>query len=254
VRALLVALLASVSLWTQGTVGDSATAPPDPWFSTFSLIAFDPATSELGVAVQSRAFAAGAAVPYAKPGVGAVATQASANRQYGPKAIALLEQGLSPAEVVKRITDEDPGRDTRQVAVIDTRGRSAVYTGKHVIARNFDPKDTVHYGGYAGHVSGKNFSAQGNTLASEAVLEAMADAYETGSRSMAENLMDALDAGQSKGGDTRGMQSAGILVVKPLPPNSDSTIERIVDIRVDDAANPFVELRRLLGIALRPRR
>jgi uncharacterized Ntn-hydrolase superfamily protein len=256
VRALLVALLlASAPVSGQTETGrSSGAAPPDPWFSTFSIIAFDPATRELGVGVQSRAFAAGAAVPYAKPGVGAVATQASANRQYGPKAIALLEQGLSPAEVVKRITDEDPGRDTRQVAVIDTKGRSAVYTGKRVIERNFDPKDLVHYGGYAGHVSGRNFSAQGNTLASEAVLKAMADAYEKGSGSMAEKLMDALDAGQSKGGDTRGMQSAGILVVKPLAPDSESTVERIVDIRVDDAPNPFVELRRLLGIALRPRR
>ena len=237
-----------------GSRGDPSGPLSDPWFSTFSIIAFDPATSELGVGVQSRAFAAGAAVPYAKPGVGAVATQASANRQYGPKAIALLEQGLSPAEVVKRITDEDPGRDTRQVAVIDTKGRSAVYTGKHVIERNFDKNDPVHYGGYAGHVTGKNFSAQGNTLASEAVLKAMAEAYEKGGASMAERLMDALDAGQSKGGDTRGMQSAGILVVRPLQAGSDSTVERIVDIRVDDAANPFIELRRLLGIALRARR
>ena len=137
-------------------------------------------------------------------GVGAVATQASANRQYGPKAIALLEQGLSPAEVIKRITDEDPGRDTRQVAVIDTKGRSAVYTGKRVIDRNSDPKDLVHLGGYAGHVTGENFSAQGNTLASSAVVEAMAAAYRSGKGSMAERLMDALDAGQSKGGDTRG--------------------------------------------------
>jgi uncharacterized Ntn-hydrolase superfamily protein len=255
VRALLMALLlATVPAWAPPGARPSADLASDPWFSTFSMIAFDPATSELGVGVQSRAFAAGAAVPYAKPGVGAVATQASANRQYGPKAIALLEQGLTPAEAVKRITDEDPGRDTRQVAVIDTKGRSAVYTGKHVIERNFDPKDPVHYGGYAGHVTGKNFSAQGNTLASEAVLKAMAEAYEKGSGSMAEKLMDALDAGQSKGGDTRGMQSAGILVVRPLPPNSDSTVERIVDIRVDDAPNPFVELRRLLGIALRSRR
>src|SRR5258708_31187955 len=96
-----------------------AAVPPlqDPWFSTFSIVAFDPATNELGVGVQSRAFAAGAAVPYAKPGVGPVATQASPNRAYGPKAIALLEQGLSPAEAVKRSTDQDPGRDTRQVAV-----------------------------------------------------------------------------------------------------------------------------------------
>jgi uncharacterized Ntn-hydrolase superfamily protein len=251
---LLVALVATVSIWGQSGGGHASAPASDPWFSTFSMIAFDPDTGELGVGVQSRAFAAGAAVPYAKPGVGAVATQASANRQYGPRAIALLEQGLSPAEVVKRITDEDPGRDTRQVAVLDTKGRSAVYTGKHVIDRNFDKNDPVHYGGYAGHVTGKNFSAQGNTLASDAVLKAMAEAYERGSGSMADKLMDALDAGQSKGGDTRGMQSAGILVVKPLPPNSESTVERIVDIRVDDAPNPFVELRRLLGIALRPRR
>jgi uncharacterized Ntn-hydrolase superfamily protein len=227
-----------------------AQSPPvsDPWFSTFSIIAFDPSTSELGVGVQSRAFAAGAAVPFAKPGVGAVATQASANRLYGPKAIALLEQGLTPDEVVKRITDDDSGRDTRQVAVIDTKGRSAVYTGKHVIDRNFDQKDPVHYGGFAGHVTGKNFSVQGNTLASEAVVKAMADAYEHAAGSMADRLMDALDAGQSKGGDMRGMQSAGILVVKPIPPGSPSTVERIVDIRVDDATNPFVELRRLLQI------
>jgi uncharacterized Ntn-hydrolase superfamily protein len=250
VRVLLIAMLmAAAPCAAQGP------APADPWFSTFSIIAFDPATNELGVAVQSRAFAAGAAVPFAKPGVGAVATQASANRSYGPKAIALLEQGLSPAEVVKRITDDDPGRDTRQVAVIDIKGRSAVYTGKHVIDRNHDPKDLVHFGGYAGHVTGRNFSVQGNTLASEAVVKAMAETYERGTGSMAERLMDALDAGQSKGGDTRGMQSAGILVVRPLPPNSESTVERIVDIRVDDAPNPFVELRRLLGITLRaPRR
>lgn len=221
-------------------------ATPDPWFSTFSIIAFDPATKEFGVGVQSRAFGAGAAVPYAEPGVGAVATQASANRQYGPKAIALLKQGLSPADVVKRITDDDPGRDSRQVAVIDAQGRSAVYTGKRVIDRNVDKNDPVHFGGYAGHITGKNFSVQGNTLATEEVVKAMAAAYENGKGSMGERLMDALDAGQAKGGDTRGMQSAGILVVRPLPPNAESTVERIVDIRVDDAENPFKELRRLL--------
>jgi len=225
------------------------TDSPDPWFSTFSIITFDPATKDFGVAVQSRAFGAGAAVPYAKAGVGAVATQASANRQYGPKAIALLEQGLSPADVVKKITDEDPGRDTRQVGVIDAAGRSAVYTGKRVIERNFDKNDPVHFGGYAGHITGTNFSVQGNTLKSEEVLKAMAAAYANGKGTMADRLMDALDAGQSKGGDTRGMQSGGILVVRPLPPNSESTVERIVDIRVDDAPNPFVELRRLLGLA-----
>jgi uncharacterized Ntn-hydrolase superfamily protein len=248
-RALLLPLLLIAAAPCLAQVAPAAPAA-DPWFSTFSIIAFDPATSELGVGVQSRAFAAGAAVPFAKPGVGAVATQAAANRTYGPKAIALLEQGLSPAEVVKKITDDDPGRDTRQVAVIDVKGRSAVYTGKHVIDRNNDPNDPVHFGAWAGHVTGHNFSVQGNTLASEAVVTAMADAYEHAAGSMAERLMAALDAGQSKGGDVRGMQSAGILVVRPIPPGSTSTVERIVDIRVDDATNPFVELRRLLNITL----
>ncbi len=237
-------------LWMARPGAFAPSDGPDPWFGTFSIIAFDPATQELGVGVQSRAFGAGAAVPYAKPGVGAVATQASANRQYGPKAIALLEQGLSPAEVVQRITDEDPGRDTRQVAVIDAKGRSAVYTGKRVIDRNNDPKDLVHLGGFAGHASGLNFSAQGNTLASEAVVQVMAAAYQRGTGTMAERLMDALDAGQAQGGDTRGMQSAGILVVKPLDPKSESTVERIVDIRVDDHEEPFKELRRLLQMTL----
>jgi uncharacterized Ntn-hydrolase superfamily protein len=258
-KKILLALLATATLHAQdaprafsalATEGAEPIQAPDPWFGTFSIIAFDPATNEFGVGVQSRAFGAGAAVPYAKVGVGAVATQASANRMYGPKAIALLEQGLSPAEVVKRITDEDPGRDTRQVAVIDAKGRSAVYTGKRVIDRNSDPKDLVHLGGYAGHVTGENFSAQGNTLASAAVVEAMAAAYRSGKGTMAERLMDALDAGQSKGGDTRGMQSAGILVVRPIPPNSDSTVERIVDIRVDDSPEPFKELRRLLNMTM----
>jgi len=220
------------------------------WFATFSIIAFDPATGDLGVGVQSHAFTAGAAVPYAIPGIGAVATQAAANRLYGPKAIELLKQELTPAEVIKRLTDEDPGRDTRQLAVIDAKGRSAVYTGKRVIDRNSDPSDFVHLGGYAGHITGQNFSVQGNTLASEDVLKNMARAYEHGKGTMAERLMDALDAGQAAGGDTRGMQSAGLLVVRPVPPNSNVVVDRIVDLRVDDAVDPFKELRRLLNINL----
>jgi uncharacterized Ntn-hydrolase superfamily protein len=245
-HALLILALIVAPCIAQQPAAPEPPPSPDPWFGTFSIIALDPATNELGVGVQSRAFGAGAAVPFAKPGVGAVATQASANRQYGPKAIALLEQGVPVEEVVKRITDEDEGRDTRQVAVIDAKGRSAVYTGRRVIDRNSDKNDTVHYGGYAGHVSGPNYSVQGNTLASVEVVKAMAAAFEKGKGSLAERLMDALDGGQSKGGDTRGMQSAGILVVRPLAPNSTNTVERVVDIRVDDHENPFKELRRLL--------
>jgi uncharacterized Ntn-hydrolase superfamily protein len=223
---------------------------PARWFATFSIIAFDPATNDFGVGVQSHAFTAGAAVPYAIPGIGAVATQAAANRLYGPKAIELLRLGLSPADVIKRLTDEDPGRDTRQVAVIDAKGRSAVYTGKHVIDRNSDTTDVIHLGGYAGHITGTNFSVQGNTLASADVLKNMARAYEQGKGTMAERLMDALDAGQSAGGDTRGMQSAGLLVVRPVPPGSNVVVDRIVDLRIDDAVDPFKELRRLLNINL----
>jgi uncharacterized Ntn-hydrolase superfamily protein len=231
-------------------VGVDDPSRPVRWFATFSIIAFDPATNDLGVAVQSHAFTAGAAVPYAIPAVGAVATQAAANRLYGPKAIELLKQGLSPADVVKRLTDEDPGRDTRQVAVIDAKGRSAVYTGKRVIDRNLDVADFIHLGGYAGHITGQNFSVQGNTLASEDVLKNMARAYEQGKGTLAERLLDALDAGQAAGGDTRGMQSAGVLVVRPVPPGSNVVVDRIVDLRVDDAVDPFKELRRLLNISL----
>lgn len=234
---------------------DEAPSNPDRWFATFSIIAYDPATQELGVGVQSHAFGAGAAVPYAIAGVGAVATQAAANRLYGPKAIELLKQGLSPAEVVKRLTDEDPGRDRRQLAVIDAKGESAVYTGKRVLDRNSDKADPIHLGGYAGSVTGRTFSVQGNTLASEDVLKSMARAYERSKGTMGERLMDALDAGQAAGGDTRGMQSAGLLVVRPVKPGSNEVNERIVDLRVDDAVDPFKELRRLLNINLgTPRR
>ncbi len=247
---LLLLLLVAVPAFAQKVDVGRVALSSEEWVSTFSIIAFDPATNELGVGVQSRAFAAGAIVPYAKAGVGAVATQAAANRTYGPKAIALLEQGLSPEEVIKRITDEDPDRDRRQVAVIDSQGRSAVYTGRHVIDRNHDPNDRVHYGGWAGHSDGENFSAQGNTLASEEVVRAMARAY-TNSRGeeMSERLMDALEAGQAAGGDTRGMQAAGILVVTPIT-QPGRTTDRYMDIRVDDAEDPFKELRRVMNVRL----
>lgn len=231
-----------------GAAVEQTAGEREPWFGTFSIIAWDPETREFGVATQSRAFGAGAAVPYAIPEVGAIATQAGANRLYGPKAVALLQQGLTPEEVVKRITDEDGGRDRRQVAVIDTQGRVGIYTGRHVIDRNSDPNDPVHLGGYAGHRVGTHYVAIGNTLASEKVVEGIARGYEQTTGPMAERLMAALEGGQAAGGDTRGMQSGGILVVRPLQAGSTSTVERIVDIRVDDAKDPFVELRRLLNI------
>ena len=193
-------------------------AQEDPWFSTFSIIAFDPATNELGVGVQSRAFAAGAAVPFAKPGVGAVATQASANRCMDRRRSHCSSRASARTRSSSGSLTRIPGRDTRQVAVIDTKGRSAVYTGKHVIDRNFDAKDPVHYGGYAGHVTGqKLLRCRATRWRARRSSRRWPTPTSTARESMADRLMDALDAGQSKGGDMRGMQSAGILVVQPVP-------------------------------------
>jgi len=204
--------------------------------ATFSIVARDPATQELGVAVQSRAFRAGAIVSYAKAGVGAIATQASANQTYGPRGLALLEQGLSPDEVVRHLTGADPGRDRRQLAVIDAGGRVRAYTGSGT-------------SDWAGHIEGENYSVQGNILVGEEVVRGMARAFESTDGELAERLMAALDAGQAAGGDARGKQAGGILVVKPIG-DSNRTTDRWVDVRVDDSPTPFVELRRLMNMAV----
>lgn len=204
--------------------------------ATFSIVARDPATDELGVAVQSRAFRAGAIVSYAKAGVGAIATQAAANQSYGPRGLELLELGLSPDEVVEHLTGSDPGRDRRQLAVIDARGRVRAFTGSGTSA-------------WAGHIEGENFSAQGNILAGEAVVRAMAEAFESSSGPLALRLMDALDAGEAAGGDARGKQAGGVLVVRPIG-DSGRTTDRWVDVRVDDHAEPFKELRRLVNMSV----
>ena len=204
--------------------------------ATFSIVARDPATEELGVAVQSRAFRAAAIVSYAKSGVGAIATQASANQSYGPRGLELLEQGLSPDEVVERLTSADEGRDRRQLAVIDTQGRVSAYTGSQT-------------SDWAGHIEGDNYSVQGNILVSEEVVQAMARAFETTEGELAERLMAALDAGQAAGGDARGKQSGGILVVRPIG-DSGRTTDRWIDVRVDDHPTPFLEIRRLMNMSV----
>jgi uncharacterized Ntn-hydrolase superfamily protein len=235
-------LVATLTAQDRAGFGDAQDGPLDQAqgaeeiIATFSIVARDPATGELGVAVQSRAFRAGAIVPYAKAGVGAIATQAAANSKYGPEGLALLEQGLSPDEVVKQVTDADEGRDRRQLAIIDAKGRVKAYTGKSTNA-------------WAGHIEGANYSVQGNILAGEDVAKGMARAFETTKGELAERLMSALEGGQAGGGDARGMQAGGILVVKPID-DPTRTTDRWVDIRVDDAVNPFKELRRLLNITL----
>ncbi len=235
-------LLLAVLFALRGSAANAQSTAPiidktgEEIIATFSIVARDPITEELGVAVQSRAFRAAAIVSYAKSGVGAIATQASANQSYGPRGLELLEQGLSPDEVVTRLTNADEGRDRRQLAVIDAQGRVSAYTG----SRTSD---------WAGHIEGNNYSVQGNILVSEQVVQAMAQAFETAEGELAERLMAALDAGQAAGGDARGKQSGGILVVKPIG-DSGRTTDRWIDVRVDDHPTPFLEIRRLMNMSV----
>ena len=236
------AILASVLLASTPLTGEAQANAPildvmgEEIIATFSIVGRDPATGELGIAVQSRAFRAAAIVTYAKAGVGAIATQAAANQSYGPEGLALLEQGLSPEEVVGQLTGADEGRDRRQLAVIDARGRVKAYTGSGT-------------SDWAGHIEGENYSVQGNILAGEAVVREMARAFEAHEGLLAERFMAALDAGEAAGGDARGKQSGGILIVKPIG-DSGRTTDRWIDVRVDDHPTPFVEIRRLMNMAV----
>ena len=233
--------LGLASLWSAPSLGAQMPVPilneaGEEIVATFSIVGRDPATGELGVAVQSRAFRAGAVVSYARAGVGAIATQAAANQTYGQRGLDLLELGLSPDEVVEHLTGSDPGRDRRQLAVIDDEGRVRAYTGSAT-------------SDWAGHIEGDNFSVQGNILAGKAVVKAMAEAFESSEGPLALRLMDALDAGEAAGGDARGKQAGGVLVVKPIG-DSGRTTDRWVDVRVDDHAEPFRELRRLVNMSI----
>lgn len=207
----------------------------DPFLtSTFSIAAYDPEAEEWGVAVESRAFTVGAIVPWAQAGVGAIATQARTNMSYGPRGIALLKRGYSPSQTIRRLTSADPDRDSRQLAVVDARGRSANYTGGDCMP-------------WAGGIAEKNFTVQGNILAGEGVVKAMARAFKRGKGKLARRLLAALDAGQAAGGDRRGQQSAALLVVRAKS-DIDGRGNRYVDLRVDDHAAPIAELRRLYEV------
>ncbi|MPZ48119.1 MAG: tetratricopeptide repeat protein [Dehalococcoidia bacterium] len=203
---------------------------------TFSIVALDSATGEIGVGVQSRAFAVGARVPHAREGVGAIATQATTNESYGPAGLGLLASGLSPGEAVARLTAADLGRDNRQLAILNAAGQARAYTGAACIP-------------WCGHIEGEGFSAQGNMLAGPQVVQALADTFIIASGELSSRLLDALDAAQAAGGDARGVQSAAILVMRPIE-YPDQTSARWVDVRVDDSAVPLPELRRLLDVAI----
>jgi uncharacterized Ntn-hydrolase superfamily protein len=201
---------------------------------TFSIVAYDPKTGEFGVAVESKFLAVGSAVPFAQAGVGAIATQAWANTSYGPRGLRLLKRGLTPRQVAKQLTLPDKDADQRQFGIVDVKGRAFSYTG----AKCFD---------WAGGITGKNFSAQGNILAGAEVVQELARAFQESQGSLAERLVAALQAGQRAGGDRRGQESAALLVVR-LHGGYGGFNDRYLDLRVDDHPHPIDELERLLGL------
>lgn len=202
--------------------------------ATFSIVACDTSTSELGVAVQSRFLAVGAVVPWAQAEVGAIATQAWGNTTYGPKGLELLATGLSVENVLDALTLDDDDRARRQVGIVDARGRSAAFTGDQTLA-------------YAAHLTGSGFSVQGNLLAGPEVLQAMADTFRAVVGPLAERMLAALAAGQRAGGDRRGQQSAALLVVRRGGGYAGLN-DRYIDLRVDDHTEPIAELARLYAL------
>lgn len=243
-------LLAALAALAPEVVAQHATstASPLPWppVATFSILGYDPETGEVGAAVQSRVFSVGNGVLWGEAGVGVVATQAIVDVSYGPQAMQLLRQGMKPADVVKKVweSDPDPQPDRwtkfgRQFSVMNAQGEVATYTG---------PKAST----WAGHKMGKYCSAQGNILAGEAVVSEMVAAFEKTTGHLSMRLLAAIEAGQAAGGDTRGMQSAAMLIVK-----KDGGVwlhnDVVLRLQVDDNPEPIRELRRLVEKAAEQR-
>src|SRR5208283_3273426 len=201
---------------------------------TYSIVAIDKRSGEMGVAVQSHWFSVGSVVTWAEAGVGIVATQASVEISYGPLGLALMKGGKTPQQALKSLLATDPRPEVRQVAMLDVRGRVATHTGKKCLAE-------------AGHAAGRGFSCQANIMRSKRVWKAMANSFRKSKGELAERLMLALESAEKAGGDLRGKQSAAILVVK-VNGSSMPWHDRVVDLRVEDHPQPLVEMRRLLRI------
>jgi uncharacterized Ntn-hydrolase superfamily protein len=199
---------------------------------TYSIVARDPDTGELGVAVQSHWFSVGSIVSWGEPGVGTVATQSIAEPAYGPRLLERLRSGQAPREALDELLADDEQPSVRQVAVVDSSGAVAAHTGERCIP-------------YAGHLEGEGFSAQANMMAGPEVWPAMAEAFTTTNGPLPRRLLAALDAGESAGGDVRGRQSAALLVV----PAEGEPWRRTVELRVEDNTDPLGELRRLLDLS-----
>lgn len=202
--------------------------------NTFSIVGYDPQTEELGIAVQSKFLAVGSVVPWAKANVGAVATQALANLDYGEKGLKLLKEGLNPEEVIEKLRSEDENDASRQVGIVDKEGNSASFTGSEC----YD---------WAGGITGSNFACQGNILVGKDTVKSMAEKFQNTEGELAGRLVLALEAGQKAGGDKRGRQSAALLVVKENGSYGGYN-DKYIDLRVDDHQTPIKELQRLLEI------
>jgi uncharacterized Ntn-hydrolase superfamily protein len=231
--SLVAALLVALAAIPRGAAAVDATERDDV-VATFSIAAFDSATGDLGVAVASRVLAVGVVVPWAQAGVGAVATQALANPTFGPRGLSLLTQGKSAREALDLLVKSDAERERRQAGIVDAQGGVAAFTGT-----GCQP--------WAGSVQGKNYTAQGNILTGEEVVRAMGDAFEKTEGSLSDRLMAALAAGEAAGGDSRGRQSAAILVVRPRG-GYNGMNDRYLDLRVDDHPAPIEELGRIYAI------
>ena len=203
-----------------------------PAEATFSIVARDSTTGDIGVAVQSHYFSVGPIVPWAEPGIGAVATQSLVEVSYGPKGLELMRNGKDADQALKELLAQDDHADVRQVAMIDVRGNVAAHTGARCIPD-------------AGDSTGNEYSVQANLMANRKVWPAMARAYENSKGDLAERLLAALEAGQAAGGDIRGQQSAAIVIVRGKRSNRPWA-DRILDLRVEDSPKPIAELRRLV--------
>jgi uncharacterized Ntn-hydrolase superfamily protein len=203
--------------------------------ATYSIAACDLEAGQWGIATQSKFFGVGSVVPWAEPGVGAIATQAYANPRYGPEGLELLREGRSAEEAVERLTGADDGRAHRQLGVVDGDGRAASYTGEECME-------------WAGGRTGVGYAAQGNILVSGATVDAIAETFErSAGRPLVERLLDCLDAAQAAGGDRRGQQSAALLVVE-RDGGYAGLSDVVFDLRVDDHERPLEELRRIFGL------
>ncbi len=226
-------LLLSIILSVQSIA--QSVKPTDPLAHTFSIVARDPNTGEMAVAVQSHWFSVGTGVSWGQAGVGVVATQSFTNKSFGLRGLELLKQGKSPQEALDILLSDDTGKDFRQVAILDKLGRVATHTGKNCIDM-------------AGHTNGENFSVQANMMLNDKVVPAMEKAWkENNTLPLAERMIAVLRSAQQVGGDIRGKQSAAILIVAPEA-STASWNDKLLDLRVDDAMEPILEIDRLLKV------